>query len=82
MKLEIEGNLVDSFHTAFKSPMPLDATLSTLRENLSSRLIGLNSQKGKCFAVYCIITEIGDSDAISQREESENEERILRKRQA
>ncbi len=84
-KINVPGNLLDSFHIAFcHDKWAIDALLiaSKIEEELHDRL-HVCRKLNKTYVVNVLITELeGERDAISQRKESEDEERILRKRQA
>lgn len=84
-KIDIAGNVLDSFHIAFQhDKWAIDPRVISMRieEELDERLHVCNKLK-KTYAVYVVIVELeGDSDAISQRQESPFEERFLHQRQA
>lgn len=84
-KIDIDGNILDSFHIAFyhdKSTIDPKYVSMGIEEELYDRLHVCRELK-KAYVVYVLIAELeGDNDAISQRQESKNEERVLAKHQA
>lgn len=84
-KIDIDGNVLDSFHIAFyHDKWAIDPKHISMRieEELYDRLHVCRKLK-KTYAVYVVIAELeGDRDAISQRQESQNQERFLHQRQA
>jgi hypothetical protein len=84
-KIEIDGNVLDSFNVAFyhdKWAIDPKHISMKIEEELHERL-HVCRKMNKTYAVYVVIAELeGDRDAVSQRKESEDEERFFRKRQA
>ncbi len=83
--LEIEGELLDSFNIAWQTPKPIDVTHKSISMEVAYVLEGKLAElikPHKTYVVSVIITKLENRNAVSQRKEGEDEERILRKRQA
>lgn len=83
-KIDIDGNVLDSFHISYHDKWGIDLNHISMRveQELYERLNVYRKLK-KNYAVYVVIAEIeGDRDAISQRKESQKQERFLHQRQA